>query len=98
MPSISERIGQARRLLAAVAIGLCALGAGAAPALGAPVASFSTSMPDSAKPKRLRFDATASTGNIATYSWDFDDATSGTGAVVEHAYASSGHRVITLTV
>jgi len=52
-------------------------------------------------PRSRRFDGTRSTdadGVIATYTWDFGDGAGGTGASVEHAYASSGRFLARLTV
>jgi hypothetical protein len=37
-------------------------------------------------------------GNALTYSWDFGDGNSGSGAVVSHTYALAGNYVATLTV
>lgn len=47
------------------------------------------------------FDASASAdgdGTIATYSWSFGDGAVGTGAIVEHTYATPGSYEVTLTV
>lgn len=46
------------------------------------------------------FDATNSSddGEIVTYSWDFGDGASGTGAVTTHTYTAPGTYVVTLTV
>jgi PKD repeat protein len=47
------------------------------------------------------FDASTSTdsdGTIASYSWDFGDGTSGTGASATHHYALPGSYIATLTV
>ncbi|HJR67499.1 MAG TPA: PKD domain-containing protein, partial [Gemmatimonadaceae bacterium] len=49
----------------------------------------------------ITFDATASTdpdNNIATYAWDFGDGSAGSGATVQHTYASGGEYTVTLTV
>lgn len=37
-------------------------------------------------------------GAIASYSWDFGDGSSATGATPTHAYAQAGRKVVTLTV
>lgn len=47
------------------------------------------------------FDATGSTdpdGTVATYAWDFGDQSADVGAVLTHAFASSGSFPVTLTV
>jgi PKD repeat protein len=49
----------------------------------------------------INFDGTGSTdpdGNIVSYAWDFGDGGSGTGATVEHTYATSGTYTVTLVV
>jgi PKD repeat protein len=49
----------------------------------------------------VNFDGTASTdpdGDVLTYTWDFGDATTGTGATTSHAYTSTGAFTVTLTV
>ncbi len=44
------------------------------------------------------FDATGSTGNIASYEWDFGDGTKGTGATYSHMYNATGTYDVVLTV
>jgi subtilisin family serine protease len=45
------------------------------------------------------FDGSSSTGQPgATYSWDFGDASSGSGVTTSHAYGASGNYSVTLTV
>ena len=44
------------------------------------------------------FDATASTGNIATYTWDFGDGNQGTGVTVSNNYANNGTYYTTLVI
>jgi mono/diheme cytochrome c family protein len=49
----------------------------------------------------IRFDGGASSdpdGDALTYSWDFGDRTTGTGATPEHSYAASGVYEVTLVV
>lgn len=63
-----------------------------------PVADFTvtTATPWNA-PAFLDFDATTSTGDIDSYSWDFGDGFSGLGSTTSHYYAASGTYTVTLT-
>lgn len=45
----------------------------------------------------LDFDATASTGVLLTYTWDFGDGNNGSGVTPTHVYAAAGTYVVTLT-
>lgn len=80
------------------------------PPADTPTASFQFS-PVSVGPNQvITFDATASCGGtvsggtcqsssqIASYSWNFGDGSSGSGAIVTHSYASVASYVVTLTV
>lgn len=63
----------------------------------APQATFTRS----AKQLLASFDGSASSdpdGNIASYTWNFGDGTTGFGATPQHLYASSGTYPVTLTV
>lgn len=67
----------------------------------APVASFTQSRTSGQKGVSVHFDATGSkdaNGNVASYSWDFGDGTTGTGATVDHTYSGIGSFTPTLTV
>ena len=44
------------------------------------------------------FNGTGSAGNITSYQWAFGDATSGSGASINHTYAAAGTFNVTLTV
>jgi serine protease len=62
-----------------------------------PTASFTPSCVD----LECDFDATASSdedGSIVSYSWDFGDASLGSGVVTSHAYAAGGTYEVILTV
>lgn len=62
-----------------------------------PVAAFASTVSHMS----ASFDASASNdaeGPIASYAWDFGDATSGAGATASHTYASPGTYHVTLTV
>lgn len=45
-----------------------------------------------------RFSGAASTGNPASWSWDFGDGTTGSGAIVDKQYAAAGSYPVRLTV
>ncbi|MFT5700537.1 MAG: PKD repeat protein [Desulforhopalus sp.] len=64
-----------------------------------PVASISASVISGTAPLSVSFDGSASTGEIATYSWDFGDSSSaGSGMAVDHVYSSTGNYTAILTV
>ena len=46
----------------------------------------------------VTFDGRGSTGDIVSYTWDFGDGTTGSGAVVQHAYSAPGTYTVRLTV
>lgn len=62
-----------------------------------PIADFALTVGDG---YRVTFDGTASTDDagIASYSWEFGDGGSATGAIVEHEYTEPGVYMATLTV
>ena len=49
-------------------------------------------------PLTVSFDATASTGDIASYAWDFGDNSTGSGSQVSHTYTTAGTFTALLTV
>ncbi|MFW6119022.1 MAG: PKD domain-containing protein [Planctomycetota bacterium] len=66
-----------------------------------PTASVSATPTSGFVPLEVSFDGSGSTdsdGNIASYTWEFGDGHSGTGAVVSHAYDEAGTYTATLTV
>jgi PKD repeat protein len=77
------------------------VGSAPGPSNQAPSAAFSYS-PTSASPgQQVTFDGSGSMdadGSIVSYQWNFGDGTSGSGAVVQHAYASSGTYQVRLSV
>jgi hypothetical protein len=44
------------------------------------------------------FDASNSTGDIVSYSWDFGDGSTGAGSTIEHAYADVGYYTVNLAI
>lgn len=74
---------------------------GQPPANQPPVASFTASCAAFWIFHWCNFDGSGSSdpdGTIASYSWDFGDGTTGTGASGTHFYSSAGSRTVTLTV
>jgi PKD repeat protein len=69
---------------------------------GNPVASFTVSPSAAAVGAVLNFNASASTASpgrlVSSYSWDFGDGSSGSGATTQHAYTNAGSYTVTLIV
>jgi len=66
-----------------------------------PVASFTESATTAPTGTTITFDATASRdpdGTIVSYSWNFGDGMTATGATTSHAYTTAGSYMVTLTV
>ncbi len=64
----------------------------------APVASFTATPTEGGTPLVVTFDASASLGKNLTYTWDFGDGETGTGAIVTHTYTKVGTFTARLTV
>ncbi|MEM6337443.1 MAG: PKD domain-containing protein, partial [Bacteroidota bacterium] len=66
-----------------------------------PRARFSASTTRGTAPLSVRFDATASSdpdGSVDAYNWTFGDGRTGTGATIEHRYATPGSYSVRLIV
>ncbi len=66
---------------------------------GAPSAKFTANC--SSEEAKCSFDGSTSTdpdGSISSYSWDFGDGTTGTGANVSHTYSRAAYYSVSLTV
>jgi YVTN family beta-propeller protein len=66
-----------------------------------PTAVISASPLSGTAPLLVSFDGTASSdpeGDPLTYSWNFGDGSSGTGALVDHSYTAAGNYTVRLTV
>ncbi len=65
-----------------------------------PTASFSASTQTGGAPWIVSFDATSSSGDgaIVSYDWDFGDGSTGSGAVIDHTFATDGEYVVSLSV
>jgi len=66
-----------------------------------PVAIFTESAHTVSTSENIHFDASESydpDGTIVSYSWDFGDGNTATGATSDHAYSEDGNYTVTLTV
>ncbi len=69
------------------------------PAVSPPQARAAASLTTGTAPQTIFFDASASTGQgPLSYSWDFGDGTTATGAVVGHTFAANGFYRVQLQV
>jgi len=64
----------------------------------APVAKIKANRTTAYAPATIHFDASACTGNISAYSWDFGDNEFDTGLLTEHEYSTPGNFIVTLTI
>ena len=74
---------------------------GSTPQNQAPIAVISANPSSGTAPLNVSFDASGSTdpdGTIISYSWNFGDGTTGSGATLLHNYSSTGNFIATLTV
>lgn len=65
-----------------------------------PTATFTTSSANTTVGQSVSFDATGTAdpdGNIASYSWDFGDGSTGTGVIATHSYSIPGTYTVKLT-
>lgn len=62
------------------------------------IASLTASPTAGDAPLTVSFDATASSGTIVSYAWEFGDGSTGSGATTSHEYVSEGAYTVTLTV
>ena len=63
-----------------------------------PIAAFNVDPAQALSGSVLTFDASASTGNIQSYDWNFGDGTTGSGKIVTHQYGSHGSYMAVLQV
>ena len=66
-----------------------------------PTASFTANPISGEVPLEVTFDASGSNdpdGSIASYSWDFDDGSTGSGETANHKFSSTGDYTVELTV
>ncbi|WP_028047338.1 LamG domain-containing protein [Cellulomonas sp. URHE0023] len=94
--SIDEAAVYSTALPAGVVLQHFQIGTNTVPNL-VPVAAFTKTVTDLS----IHLDGSTSSdpdGTIASYSWAFDDGTTLTGAVVDHAYTTPGDHTVTLTV
>ena len=62
------------------------------------VADFEVTPPSPTDNQSVLFDASRSQGSIAEYHWNFGDGARGDGRIDDHAYATAGTYIVTLTV
>ena len=64
----------------------------------APTASFTKTLAGALVSPSTASGSSDSDGTVASYAWDFGDASTGTGATAQHTYAAPGTYTVTLTV
>ncbi len=68
------------------------------PILPPPSAAFTVTPTSGEAPLSVSFDASASSGEIASYSWAFGDGGTGVGGNATHTYQEAGNYTATLTI
>lgn len=63
-----------------------------------PEAAFTFAPEHGFLPLTVSFDASSSSGDIASYTWTFGDGATGTGVTSQHTYTEEGQHVVRLTV
>ena len=85
-------------LMALLALFMTACGGGGGDNPAPPAAELIASFTQQVSGLEVSLDASGSTGDIASYQWDFGDGTTGTGKIASHSYAAAGTYTVTLTV
>ena len=85
-------------LMALLALFMTACGGGGGDNPAPPAAELIASFTQQVSGLEVSLDASGSTGDIASYQWDFGDGTTGTGKSASHSYAAAGTYSVTLTV
>ena len=85
-------------LMALLALFMTACGGGGGDNPAPPAAELIASFTQQVSGLEVSLDASGSTGDIASYQWDFGDGTTGTGKSASHSYAAAGTYTVTLTV
>ena len=85
-------------LMALLALFMTACGGGGGENSAPPAVELTASFTQQVSGLDVSLDASASTGDIASYQWDFGDGTTGTGKSASHSYATAGTYTVTLTV
>jgi len=85
-------------LMALLAFLTVACGGSGSDKPASPASVLSASFTQQVSGLDVSLDASASTGNIASYQWDFGDGATGSGKTASHSYAAAGTYTVALTV